>query len=188
MRILLLICFLTCLQLAQAVTVDDVQKKYGFKQKIWLFVKIDTQCLSVVQDGKVTKNYAVSTAKNGIGNTEGSGKTPLGLHRIIKKVGDGAPPLTIFKGLKPIGIYSPEKFPNPADYLTTRVLVLEGSEEGINRGKGIDSYLRGIMVHGTVEEDKLGTPASHGCIRLKNSDIIDLFDTVSLNTPLYIAR
>ena len=133
------------------------------------------------------KTYPVSTSKYGIGNKAHSNKTPLGLHHIKGKIGDGAPSGTIFKGLKNTGRIAKINAPG-GDVITTRVMRLQGLERGINLGPGIDSYKRYIYIHGTAEENKIGIPASHGCVRMYNRDVIDLFDRVTEETKVNIRR
>lgn len=133
-----------------------------------------------------TTSYDISTALNGIGSKENSGKTPPGLHRIKAKIGDGAPPGQIFRSRKDTG----EKWVGEEtedDLILTRILRLEGLEEGVNKGSDVDSFNRYIYFHGTNREDRIGTPASHGCIRMKNSDIIDLYDRVKEGTVVFIS-
>ena len=115
-------------------------------------------------DGNAEKEYPCSTSRFGPGNAEGSEKTPVGLHRIAEKYGDGEPLGMIFSST-----------PSGADLITTRILRLEGLQPGLNKGRGIDSYERYIYIHGTPEEGLIGTPASHGCIRMKNDDIAELY-------------
>jgi lipoprotein-anchoring transpeptidase ErfK/SrfK len=133
------------------------------------------------------KTYPVSTSKYGIGNKAHSNKTPLGLHHIKGKIGDGAPSGTIFKGLQNTGRIAKINAPG-GDVITTRVMRLQGLERGINLGSGIDSYKRYIYIHGTAEENKIGIPASHGCVRMYNRDVIDLFDRVTEDTKVNIRR
>ncbi len=148
-----------------------------------------TQTLYLVQNRRVLAIYPVSTGTKGLGNRNGSYKTPTGTHRICRKYGENAPAGTIFRARKDTGkiaeIYTDET-DTPKDYVTTRILRLEGLEPGVNKGKGIDSYLRLIYIHGTPEEGLIGTPASHGCIRMKNADVIALFNTVSVGTLVEI--
>jgi hypothetical protein len=136
---------------------------------------------------EVVKTYRVSTAKNGIGNRSGSGKTPLGRHLIKDKIGDGALLGTIFKARRNTGRIATMNQPGP-DFVTTRIMWLKGLEPGINAGRGIDSYKRYIYIHGTAEENKIGQPASHGCIRMYNREVIELFDLVTEGTLVDIQR
>jgi lipoprotein-anchoring transpeptidase ErfK/SrfK len=137
---------------------------------------------------KLIKSYPVSTSKYGIGSQSGSNKTPLGRHRIQNKIGDGAPEGMIFKARRNTGIIAEINGKDRSDFVTTRIMWLKGLEPGKNRGWRIDSYKRYIYIHGTAEEDKIGQPASHGCIRMYNSDVIDLFDRVKQGTEVNIIR
>jgi len=138
-------------------------------------------------DGKEeVKTYPVSTSKFGIGNKAGSDKTPLGQHIIKHKIGDGAPEGTIFKARKNTGKIAEMNAPDAGDLVTTRIMWLSGLEPGKNSGSGIDSHKRYIYIHGTAEEDKIGTPTSHGCVRMYNRDAIDLFERVSEGTQVDI--
>jgi lipoprotein-anchoring transpeptidase ErfK/SrfK len=134
------------------------------------------------------KIYLVSTSKYGIGNQAGSGKTPLGQHYIKQKIGEGAPIGTIFKARRNTGRIAKMNASGVGDLVTTRIMWLKGLEPGKNLGKGIDSYKRYIYIHGTAEENKIGQPASHGCVRMYNHDVIDLFDRVSEGTKVYLKK
>jgi UDP-N-acetylmuramate--alanine ligase len=132
-----------------------------------------------------THQFAISTSRFGIGNQEGSFKTPDGIHRICEKIGAGAPLCRIFKDRCDTGfIWTPEI--NEGNLILTRILRLEGLEDGINKGAGIDSFERYIYIHGTNLEAYIGTPISHGCICMRNNDIIELFDIIEEGTIVYI--
>ncbi|MFH1397757.1 MAG: L,D-transpeptidase [Candidatus Omnitrophota bacterium] len=139
-------------------------------------IKISEQRLYLYAANKIIKSFPVSTSKYGIGNKSGSNKTPLGLHWIISKIGRNACLGAIFK--RRINTRKIASVRGGGDLITTRILRLAGIEKGVNKGKGIDSFARCIYIHGTPDEDLIGKPASHGCIRLKNRDIIELFDLV----------
>lgn len=130
--------------------------------------------------------YSVSTAAKGTGNRKNSLQTPLGRHRIVAKIGDGMPPLTAFRARKPCGIFDPSRDDPKRDWILSRILRLGGCETGRNRRGIVDTFERYIYIHGTHEEDKLGTAASHGCIRMANADIIELFEHVSLQESVII--
>ncbi|MBN1948407.1 MAG: L,D-transpeptidase [Candidatus Cloacimonetes bacterium] len=133
------------------------------------------------------REFPVSTSKYGIGNKAGSNQTPAGKHAIFEKIGQNVPLYGLFRGKEFTGIIcSPDTNSSSEDLITTRILVLDGLEPGVNRGKGIDSRQRGIWIHGTIEEYKIGRPASHGCIRMNNLDIIELFDLVECGTTVEI--
>jgi UDP-N-acetylmuramate-alanine ligase len=148
-------------------------------------VSIETQTLVVCADGAIVERYDCSTSRFGNGNRENSLKTPVGVHRIIEKFGAGAPAGRIFRDREDTG----EEWDHGLagdNLILTRILRLEGLEEGINKGPGVDSYERYIYIHGTGREDLIGTPLSHGCICLRNQDIIRLFETVKEGTVVYI--
>ena len=145
------------------------------EQKLYLYKMND----------ELVKDYPISSSKYGIGSKANTGKTPLGLHKIENKIGADSPTGTIFKGRKNTGKIANIDAEN-GDLVTTRIMWLKGLEAGKNLGKGIDSYKRYIYIHGTAEESKIGQPASHGCIRMLNHDVIDLFDRVQENTSVNI--
>ena len=154
-------------------------KYEGRKFTDFIYVAAKSQKMYHIVSGTVEEEYIISTAKNGIGEFNGSKKTPSGLHRIREKVGDGVPIAGIIKDKKYTGkiaqiIESPISV--ETDDLTTRAMHLEGIEFNLNKGGDNDSYARAIFIHGTPEEGLLGTPASKGCIRMKNKDIVDLYD------------
>lgn len=157
------------------------------------FVEIDTarQKLTLFALDRPIKIYSVSTSARGVGQILGSLQTPRGLHRICRKFGGGHPPLTIFRARKSIGKQWSCQDPERLDFILTRILALEGLQRGINRGcdaqlRCIDSRARCIYLHGTHQEHKIGVPASHGCIRMRNSDIIELFDRLPCGTQVWI--
>ena len=142
-----------------------------------ILICIKEQKLLLIQDNYKIAEYPISTSKFGIGNKTGSNMTPLGHHIVKEKIGDHIPVNSIYKAgefTKEIATINNKKA-FAEDLITTRIIKLEGTENGINRGSGIDSYEREIWIHGTPAEDKIGLPASHGCIRMKNNDIILLF-------------
>lgn len=135
------------------------------------------------------RQYPVSTALNGAGEASGSHCTPRGRHRIVQKIGAGAPLYAVFRGRVPTGeIWTPAlEAENPGrDWILTRILWLEGLEPGRNRGGSVDTRARYIYIHGTSEEHRIGTPASHGCIRMRNADVAALFDLVEVGTEVRI--
>jgi lipoprotein-anchoring transpeptidase ErfK/SrfK len=136
------------------------------------------------------REYPVSTAKNGLGEQSGSYCTPRGRHRIAEKIGAGQPLNAVFKARVPTGeIWSRELAASEPgrDWILTRILWLEGLEEGRNRGMPVDTHERYIYIHGTDEEHLIGKPASHGCIRMKNEDVVDLFNLVEEGTLVNIS-
>jgi len=136
----------------------------------------------------VCRSYSVSTASMGTGNESGSLQTPLGKHRIYAKIGEHAPLYTAFSGRIAFGIYDPEHDDAARDWILTRILWLEGLQTGKNKRGRIDTRSRYIYIHGTHAENDIGKPASHGCIRMRNDDIIELFAHVHEGENVYIRR
>jgi len=151
-----------------------------------LVVDAGWQRLTLIESGLEIADYPVSTAAAGIGGTENSMRTPPGWHAIHARIGDGAASGTVFESRKPTGA-SWRGEPLDADLILTRILTLEGLEDGVNRGPGHDSLERYIYIHGTNHEESLGHPASHGCVRMANADVIDLFARVRAGDPVVIA-
>lgn len=143
-----------------------------------VIVSVSDQMLYHRRKTGVCYAYPVSTATKGFGNREGSYQTPLGKHRIANKIGDGVPLLTAFRAREPFCIYDPKTDDPNRDWILTRILWLSGCETGKNRRGKVDTHDRYIYIHGTHEEDRIGTPASHGCIRMKNEDMLELFNHV----------
>ena len=139
--------------------------------------------------GHIFAEYEVSTAMNGMGETQGSGCTPRGRHVVRAKIGAGVAAGTVFVGRRPTGeIWTPqlaEQYPE-RDWILTRILWLSGCEPGFNRLGTVDSMRRYIYIHGTPDSEPMGEPRSHGCIRMRNSDVIALFERVPLGTPVQI--
>jgi L,D-transpeptidase YbiS len=152
---------------------------------------IDTQQqkLFLYLNAAVIKTYPISTAKKGLGEQKNSFQTPRGWHSIRAKIGRNQPSGAVFKARRPTGqIYNPElaaQYPN-TDWILTRIIWLIGLEMGKNRLGKCDTMQRYIYIHGTSDEYGIGKPNSMGCIRMKNSDIIELFDLVSLNQRVFI--
>jgi len=151
-----------------------------------LLVDTRRQRLVVIEEGRAIGEWPVSTALAGIGGADGSLKTPPGWHRVHEKIGAGAAEGTVFESRVPTGaLWRGEA--NDADLILTRVLTLEGLEDGVNRGPGVDSLARYIYFHGTNHELRLGRPDSHGCVRLANTDVIELFDLAREGDAVLIA-
>lgn len=127
--------------------------------------------------------YRASTSRFGIGQVLNSNQTPLGLHRIARKVGGGFPEGTVFRGRKPVGL-TWDGMPDAA--IAHRIFWLEGLEPGFNRGGAVDSFQRYIYIHGCGDETTLGRPASHGCVHLAAADLIPLYDWLPLHTLVWI--
>lgn len=164
---------------------NRLQKHLPTPRSRYLVVSIESQTLYVCSNGSILDRYQVSTSRYGTGNRENSLRTPLGLHRIREKYGEGAPPGRVFRDREDTGEHW-DHTQNGDNLILTRILRLEGLEEGINKGLGIDSYERYIYIHGTGREDLIGTPLSHGCVVLRNHDVIRLFDSVAEGTLVYI--
>ncbi len=160
----------------------------GSSPDAFLFVDTAQQSLTVVKNGSFVKKYPVSTSRYGVGNRENSFMTPQGVHRITEKYGRGAPAGRIFRDRLDTGenwaIGSPGA--PGEDLILTRILRLEGLEDGVNRGPGIDSYERYIYIHGTNNESSIGSPGSHGCVCMTSRDVIELFDGVTEGTIVLI--
>jgi hypothetical protein len=151
-----------------------------------LIVSIAEQTVSLFEKDKLIKKLPCSTSRFGIGQTDGSNRTPLGLHRIAEKIGAGEPAGTVFKSRKAIGHTSQPEFANAK--ITTRILWLEGLEPGFNRGGNVDSHARYIYIHGTADQAGIGKPASCGCIHLADADLIPLFDLLPDGTLVWISE
>lgn len=140
---------------------------------------------------KLKKHYSISSGKNGIGEQENSGKTPRGWHRVAQKIGQDHPKYSVFVARKWTGeIYDDvlsQQYPT-RDWILSRILWLEGLEEGFNRGAGCDTFNRYIYIHGTPETEPMHIPMSHGCIRLHNQDVIELFEQLDQGALIYISE
>ena len=155
-------------------------------------VHIPEQKLELLDDaGKAIRCYAVSSSEKGVGELVDSNCTPRGKHVIRAKIGAGQPVNTVFLRRRPTGeIYSPElgeKHPD-RDWILTRILWLSGLEPGFNRLGECDTMRRYIYIHGTPDSARLGIPGSHGCIRMHNADMIELFDIVPAGTEVEIVE
>ncbi len=155
----------------------------------YLRVSLPRQALDLIEKSRVIRTWPVSTAKNGPGERMGSGCTPRGWHRIRAKIGVGMPLGTVFKGRRPTGeIYSAEleaRFPG-RDWILTRILWLGGLELGFNRYGEVDTTWRYIYIHGSPDHGVTGTPASHGCVRMRNGDVAELFEQVAAGMRVLI--
>jgi lipoprotein-anchoring transpeptidase ErfK/SrfK len=155
----------------------------------YLDICIATQQLTVYADGTNVRHYPISTAKKGAGELMGSECTPRGWHRIRAKIGAGQPLQAVFIGRRPTGeIYNTDlckQYPQ-RDWILTRILWLGGLESGKNRYGKVDTTWRYIYIHGCPDELMTGIPDSHGCIRMKNADMLDLFNRVEAGLKVYI--
>ena len=144
-----------------------------------IHVSIRDQQLTLNENEKPIRTYPVSTSRFGIGTEEGSLKTPVGRFRVARKIGSEMPRGTIFVGRVPL---EPSEAPPPTeDLVMSRILWLDGLDE-----RNANTRDRFIYIHGTKHEDKIGTAASHGCVRMRNADVIELFDLVDEGTPVVI--
>ncbi len=154
-----------------------------------LDVYVSQQKMVASSGGKTLKAYPVSTSRYGIGNRLNSNQTPLGGHRIARKIGAGVPANTIFKNrvnTLTVSAINLSDRPSADDRITSRILWLDGLEPGVNKGKRVDSFKRQIYIHGTADEGLIGKPASHGCIRMRNADVVQLFDWAQVGTTVTI--
>jgi L,D-transpeptidase YbiS len=154
-----------------------------------LIANISSQTLTLEREGKPVHTWRISTAKNGAGERMGSGCTPRGHHLIRAKIGASCPIGTVFVGRRATGeIYASglaEQFPE-RDWILTRILWLSGCERGKNRLGEVDTMRRFIYIHGCPDTEPMGIAASHGCIRMRNSDIAELFELVEAGCPVLI--
>jgi len=153
-------------------------------------IKIDLQCLDIIDNNQLKiKSYQISSAKNGVGQDRGSFCTPLGKHVIRAKIGGGQPVNTVFIRRRPTGeIYSPslgKKYPD-RDWILTRILWLSGCEPGFNRLGTVDTMRRYIYIHGCPDSIDVGRPGSIGCIRMLNTDLLELYDLTDVGTEVNI--
>ncbi|NTV93855.1 MAG: L,D-transpeptidase [Thiobacillus sp.] len=155
-----------------------------------IVINLAEQRLDLLDDhGFPLRAWPVSTAANGAGELSGSGCTPCGAHIVRAKIGADMPVNTVFVGRRPTGeIYSPElgEFEPERDWILSRILWLSGKEPGRNRLGRYDTMRRYIYIHGTPDEGFVPEPRSHGCIRMRNADLIELFDLVPVYTEVDI--
>jgi len=157
----------------------------------YIDVCIAAQTLNLIENGTVIHSYPVSTAKNGAGERMGSECTPRGWHKIRAKIGDKQPLSSVFVGRRPTGeIYTPEldqQYPE-RDWILTRILWLGGLEAGFNRYGTVDSSWRYIYIHGCPDHLLQGKPESHGCIRMRNTDMLNLFNQINVGELVFIHK
>ena len=154
-----------------------------------LYVDIDMQNMYLLKKGTILRAFKISSSYYGTGSEVNSFKTPLGKHEIYKKIGEDLPINAILKGRVWNGAIAnviTDDIDTDFDHVTSRILWLDGLEEGKNNGPGVDSRSRYIYIHGTAEEGLIGKPASDGCIRMYNSEVIELFDLVEEKTQVWI--
>lgn len=143
-------------------------------------ISVRRQQLVLKAGGKQLAQYPVSTSRFGLGSKENSFKTPTGKFRIAEKIGDGMPAGTVFKSRRPVK--ATPKLLREEDLVMTRILWLDGLER-----RNANTHDRYVYIHGTNQEEKIGLPASHGCVRMKNADLMELFERVKVGTPVEIA-
>src|SRR6266581_8465741 len=149
------------------------------KSPLHIHVSVRNQELKLRRGRKIIRRYQVSTSRFGLGSEEGSNKTPLGQFRVSDKIGESMPAGTIFVGRVPLKPDDP--LPPTQDLVLSRILWLDGLE-----GRNANTRDRFIYIHGTKHEDKIGRPASHGCVRMHNADVIELFALVDEGAPVVI--
>lgn len=175
---------------------DDPWLPAGRPDGDWLHVGIASQRLRHYQGDRLIAEYPVSTALNGPGEHAGSERTPRGWHVVRARIGAGLPPGAVLRGRRPTGeVWTPELHAAcpGRDWILSRILWLSGQEPGFNRsrqadGQVVDSMRRYIYLHGTPDCEPMGVPLSHGCVRLRNTDIIGLFDQIPAYTPVLISE
>lgn len=191
-QVILFICLLFSFSADESI-VDRVNNycevKKGKTYDEILFVSVKEQKMYYIVKNTIVKEYLVSTAKKGVGNQKNSDMTPHGLHYIKEKHGGKTPQngrmiSRVFYG-QIATIYS-DTTSSKTDDITSRILWLSGMEKDINKGGNVDSYNRYIYIHGTSEEGKIGAPASHGCIRMLNTDVIELFANIKIGVKVLI--
>lgn len=154
-----------------------------------IYISIQQQCLFFFRDGQCEKSFSISTAKNGAGELAGSECTPRGWHSVADIIGLDAPINAVFNARQPTGqIYNAElerQFPNQ-DWILTRIIRLKGREIGFNQGGDCDTYNRFIYIHGCADKSPLGQPESHGCIRMRNQNVITLAALLHQDDSVFI--
>ncbi len=193
-KILIIITLFLQIELTGQKTIFDKINQYlGVINKNYteemIFVSIEKQTLYHINKKEIINKYVISSGELGVGNQQGSNKTPLGLHKVKEKFGDETPENgrmigRVFYGQ--IATILKDTSRSKTDDVTSRIMWLDGQEEGYNKGGEVDSYKRYIYIHGTSEEGRLGIPSSHGCIRMRNKDIIELYDKIKLGTLVLI--
>jgi lipoprotein-anchoring transpeptidase ErfK/SrfK len=161
----------------------------SYAESAHIEVDISEQRLYLIENSLIKASYPISTSKYGEGSIENSFKTPLGKHSIKEMIGEEAEINTIFTSrinTKRSATIIDQFEDTDNDYVTSRIMWLDGEEEGFNKGGNVDSYRRYIYIHGTHEEGLIGTKASHGCIRMFNYDVIELFNLVNIGTKVLI--
>ena len=161
---------------------------------IQIHIDTQTQALHLMRDGQMVRSFLVSTAKNGTGQAEGSGCTPLGKHQISEKFGDGLPNNAVFVARRFTGELYDDKLGSEypeRDWILGRILWLDGCEEGVNKGYEadgicVDTKSRYVYIHGTPDTEPMGVPLSHGCVRMRNEELVWLYDQVAVGCEVII--
>lgn len=152
-----------------------------------LYISVHRQRLFHVREGRLVADFPIATARNGLGTAVDSYRTPTGLHRVAEKIGDDVPPMGILKDRVYTGrLADPDPQGPDKDWITSRILWLDGLEPGVNQGPGVDSRGRYIYIHGTASECTVGMPSSMGCIRMRNTDVIALYDEVPVGALVVV--
>ena len=166
-------------------------KRYGHTPESYVIVSIRTQQLYVIRNHAIHVQYPISSSKFGTGSKKNSNQTPLGFHVVKEKFGEDIPLYGILKSRMYTGrqaeIIHEARSVNTDD-VTTRILWLSGEDKGVNLGGEVDSHERFIYIHGTPEEGLIGQPASHGCIRMLNKDVIRVYDDIPVGTKVWITN
>ncbi len=173
--------------------IDELKQRFQQKlNKPFIIILTCKQLLLLIDKNKIIQSFVISTAKAGLGNNKNSYQTPLGVHEISDLIGEDAELGTLFKARinthKCTNILTLPNQHSNKDNITTRILWLSGLEAGVNLGGEVDTHERYIYIHGTDEEGQLGKPVSHGCIRMGNLDIIELFSKVKVGTLVNIVE
>lgn len=190
----IILSFLLCISLAWAqnpiqIAHSYIQDKLETNYNELLYISVKAQKMYHILDGEIIKTHTISTAEKGVGNIKNSDQTPLGLHSVKEKHGKNTPLNgrmigRVFYG--EIATIHSDTTRSKTDDITTRILWLTGEEEHYNKNGNVDSYQRYIYIHGTSEEGLLGKPASHGCIRMKNTAVLELYNKIAIGTKVLI--
>jgi len=155
-----------------------------------IVVRLKASTLQLLCKGVVVRSYGISSSKRPSSNVANSMGTPLGLHEIAERIGSGQPSGTVFRSRMPTGLHYSEIPAGEADarnLVTSRILWLRGLEPGVNSGGDVDTYSRYVYIHGTQREERIGEPLSAGCVLMRNSDVIELYDAVRTGDLVWIA-
>ncbi len=172
-----------------ATTKRATEKFIDVSGLVWVTVDPGAQQLKLLQHDAVLKCYDVSTAKNGLGEEKNSYKTPRGWHQVRAKIGAGVPINGVFEQRRFSGTVCTTELDQAnksRDWILTRILWLSGLEPGFNRLGNVDTMQRYVYIHGSPDSRPVGVPSSRGCIRMRNADIIEFFDLVTVGTKVYI--